>query len=154
MAYFEVSRAVGLSPQDSWRRVTDWPEHRVPLTRVRVRGGGPQQVGAIVVARTGVGPLGFEDPMEIVAWEPPDASGEGRCRLEKRGRLVLGWAEIRVGPAGPGSVVHWREELGCAGLPGVADPLLSSVARLTFGRTLDRLLATGTPGPPPPSARR
>jgi hypothetical protein len=60
--------------------------------------------------------------------------------MEKRGTVVRGWAELRVGP-GPttGSDVLWREELTLRGLPRAADPLVAAVGRFTFGRVLDGL---------------
>lgn len=43
------------------------------------------------MARTGIGPLAFADPMRVTVWRPPAADGRpGRCRLEKTGRLVFG----------------------------------------------------------------
>lgn len=62
----------------------------------------------------------------------------GLCRLEKRGRVVRGWAELEVHP-GPGgrARVIWRETLRC---PLVPEPLLGVAARSMFGRALNRLL--------------
>jgi hypothetical protein len=67
--------------------------------------------------------------------------GPGLCRLEKRGRIVKGWAEIEVRP-GPGgrARVLWREELGVRPLPRPFDPLLRAAARSVFGRAVNRLL--------------
>ncbi|RII15673.1 hypothetical protein DSC45_17730 [Streptomyces sp. YIM 130001] len=110
--------------------MTDWPRHRAPFTRVS---GDRNRV----VARTRIGPVGFDDPMDVVAWSPPH-----RCRLEKRGRVVRGWAEIEVASAaGGGAVVVWRESLRVLGVPGVADPLVAWVGRRVFGRQVDVLLA-------------
>src|SRR5258708_29242872 len=52
--------------EESWRRLTDWPRHAavVPLTRVTVRTPPPTGEGTVFVARSGVGPLVFDDPME------------------------------------------------------------------------------------------
>jgi hypothetical protein len=149
---FRITRAVTLPADEVWARVTDWPAHaaQVPLTAVVAVTPPPTGVGTVFVARSGTGRLGFDDPMEVVRWEPPGATdgdgrsgGDGRCRLEKRGRVITGWAEIEVCPRGSGTVVVWAEELRISLLPRLFDPLVGRVARWVFGRALDGLL-TGT----------
>lgn len=78
--------------------------------------------------------------MEVVRWEPPAGGRPGRCRLEKRGSVITGWAEIEVLPEGPGAVVVWVEELRIRFLPRLLDPLVARAGRLVFGRALDGLL--------------
>ncbi|MFD8999877.1 SRPBCC family protein [Streptomyces sp. NPDC059582] len=143
MVNFELERTAPLSLDEAWRRLTEWPRHGdvVPLTRVTVVTPPPTHEGTLIVARTGIGPLSFADRMEVTRWQPPDGDGPGRCRLEKRGRLVLGWAEIEVrpGPGGRARVV-WREEVRVRPLPSLFDPLLHAAARSVFGRAVNRLL--------------
>jgi hypothetical protein len=143
VALFRIERRSALPADEAWRRVTDWPRHadRVPLTRITVVPAPPTQVGTLVTARTGVGRAGFDDPMEVVVWEPPAPDRPGRCRLEKRGRAVLGWAEILVEPGVAGSRTVWREDLRVRGLPpALADAPTRLAARLLFGRVLAALL--------------
>ncbi|WP_175409625.1 SRPBCC family protein [Streptomyces sp. TRM64462] len=146
MSRFRVERATPLPPGEAWRRVTDWSAHAagVPLTRATVLTPGPARVGARFTVRTGVGRLGFDDPMEIVRWEPPRPGGDGPaagvCRVVKYGRLLGGWAEITVRAEAGGARVTWVEELRVRGLPRRCDALLTPVARRVFGRALDRLL--------------
>jgi len=140
---FQLERTVPLSPQDAWRRLTQWSRHgdAVPFTRVHVLTPPPTREGTVLVARSGVGPLAFDDRMEVTGWQPPDADGPGRCRLDKRGRVVLGWAEIEVRPSPGGRTrVIWREELRLRFLPSLFDPLLRTTARSVFGRAVNRLL--------------
>ncbi|MET8576842.1 SRPBCC family protein [Streptomyces sp. NPDC005012] len=136
MAEFLLERTVPLPLDEAWRRVTDWPRHGdvVPFTRVT-------SDGRFVRARTGLGPAGFLDLMEITVWSPPVDGAAGLCRLEKRGRVVRGWAELEVLP-GPGgrSRVRWREDLGIRFLPRLADPVVRATGRYVFGRALNRLL--------------
>lgn len=131
MALIEIVRDVRLSQDEAWNRLTDWRRHGdfVPLTSIRVTGDG-------FVARTGLGPLAFDDPMEIVAFEAPSF-----CRLEKRGRVVTGWAELRVAPFGDLTRVVWREDIHVTGTPRFADPLTKASSRKLFGRVIDGLLA-------------
>ncbi len=147
MALIVIERRTGLTAQESWRRVTRWERHadRVPLTRIRVthRPPGTAAVGLRFTARTGVGRAGFDDPMEIVGWQPPDGDRPGVCRIEKRGRLVTGWAEIEVRARPDGSEVRWREELRVAGLPRWCDGLTALSGRVVFGRAIGGLLAAG-----------
>jgi hypothetical protein len=138
-----LERTVPLPLDEAWRRLTEWPRHAqaVPLTRIRVTPAGPTHEGTLVVARSGIGPLSFADPMEVTVWQPPGDDTPGRCRLEKRGRVVTGWAEIEVRP-GPGgrTRVVWREELAVRFVPGGLDGVVERTARYVFGRAVNRLL--------------
>ncbi|BCL23824.1 SRPBCC family protein [Streptomyces tuirus] len=143
MANFLLERTVPLPLDEAWRRITRWPRHgeAVPLTVVRVEPPGPTRAGSLVVARSGAGPLAFDDPMEITVWQPPKDGTAGVCRLEKRGRVVLGWAELEVRP-GPGgrTRVIWREEIRIRFLPSLFDGVVRRSSRHVFGRALNRLL--------------
>ena len=131
-----------------WARLTDWPAHGrwVPLTTVRVLTDRPDGVGARFVGRTGAGPLGFDDPMEVVEWRPPEGWAGGRCAVVKQGRVVTGGAHFEVeSKAGGGCRVTWTEEveLGPAALrplTRVAAPLISVGGKAAFTRML-RLMA-------------
>ncbi|WP_369232458.1 SRPBCC family protein [Streptomyces sp. R21] len=143
MALFLLERTSPLPPTESWRRLTDWPRHAtvVPLTRVTVATPPPTRLGTVFVARSGVGPVAFDDPMEVVVWQPPEGGTSGRCRLAKRGTFVTGWAEIEVHPSDDGgSRVVWREELRVRWLPGFLDRPLAWTARRMFGRAAEGLL--------------
>ena len=132
MAPFVVRERTPLPPEVAWRRLVDWSAHGrfVPLTRIRVNGTGG--VGTVFVARTGLGRLGFDDPMEVVAWDPPR-----HARIEKRGRVVRGWAELTVTPDGDGALVTWTEEATPRGLPG---PVAERLGRRLFRRVVRGLL--------------
>ena len=131
MALFEIVREVRLPPEESWQRLTDWEQHarHVPLTRIIRTDDG-------FIARTGIWRLAFDDPMEIVEWREP-----AFCRLEKRGRVVTGWAEVSVEPQPAGSRVTWREDLHVRGLPRALDTLTRAVSTRVFSRVIDGLLA-------------
>ncbi|MFH8371609.1 SRPBCC family protein [Streptomyces sp. NPDC018031] len=157
MALIAFERRCPLPPAEAWRRVTDWPRHSagVPLTRITATPPGPTRVGTVVLARTGLWRLGFDDPMDVVRWEPPDEGRPGRCRLVKRGRVVTGWAEIEVRADGRGSWVGWREDARVRALPRLFDAPTARAGRLVFGRVVDTLLAgpggsaeTGRGAPP------
>ncbi|MFG2640575.1 SRPBCC family protein [Streptomyces sp. NPDC048370] len=146
MSLFRVERRSGLPVEEVWRRLTDFTAHGrlVPLTRSRMLSPGPTRVGTRFVARTGIGRFAVDDPMEVVVWEPPtpgQPGQPGRCRLEKRGRVVLGHAVIEVYAAqGGGTRAVWVEELRVRGVPGALDPVLALAGRRLFGRAMDGLL--------------
>ncbi|MER5227457.1 SRPBCC family protein [Streptomyces flaveus] len=143
MALFLLERVDPSPVAQVWRRLTTWERHGdvVPLTRVTVVTSPPTREGTVFVARSGVGPFAFDDPMEVVTWRPPADGRSGLCRLVKRGTFVTGWAEIAVHPHGNGgSRVVWREDLGVRRLPSAFDRPLGWVARGMFGRAVDRLL--------------
>ncbi|MFC9324176.1 SRPBCC family protein [Kitasatospora sp. NPDC057015] len=142
MALFRITRRSELPAAEAWQRMTDWERHAgpVPFTAIRLVGPAAAGVGTRFTARTAIGPVGFDDPMEVTSWQSPQAGHPGLCRLEKRGTVVTGWAEIEVRPHREGSVVQWREDLRVAALPRALDPLTAHCGRLLFGRVMRRLL--------------
>jgi len=135
VALFEIVREVHLPPEEAWRRLTDWEQHgqHVPLTHIIRTDDG-------FIARTGIWRFTFDDRMEIVEWREPSF-----CRLEKRGRVVTGWAEVQVGALPTGSRVTWREDLHVRGVPRLFDGLTRAVSTRMFSRVIDRLLAPSGP---------
>jgi len=91
-------------PEQAWRAVVDWPRQGQWMPATRVRGG--HGAGAQVVARTGIGPLGFTDTMVITHWEPPR-----RCEVAHTGRVIRGAGVFDLVPAGAGSELRWTERL-------------------------------------------
>ena len=91
-------------PEQAWRAVVDWPRQGQWMLATRVRGG--HGAGAQVVAKTGIGPLGFTDTMVITHWEPPR-----RCVVAHTGRVIRGAGVFEVVPAGAGSELRWTERL-------------------------------------------
>ena len=95
---------VAAEPAATWRAAVDWPRQREWIWATRVSGGhGP---GAEVTGWTGIGPVGFTDPMVITEWDPPR-----RCVLRHTGWLVRGSGIFEVAPHGPGSQFRWTEHL-------------------------------------------
>ncbi len=124
-----------------WSRITDWPVHGrwIPLTTVRVTSARPDGVGATFVGTSGLGPIGFDDPMEVVEWSPPAGGRPGHCRVEKHGRLLLGWAEVDVESlTADTSRVSWTEQVQVAPvrLTRPFDRLITAGAKFGFDRAL------------------
>ena len=143
MALFEVSQETPHAPEQAWARLVDWPRHGryVPFTTVRITTAPPNGLGTVFVAHTGVGRFGFDDPMEVVRWTPPVDGAGGHCRLDKRGPVMHGWAELTVEPHGTGARASWREDVSVGKLPRFTDAGTALSSRLLFGRVLRGLLA-------------
>lgn len=142
---FDVVRRTPRSADDAWARVTDWERHGhfIPFTTVSRLPGPAEGVGRIFVGRTALGPLGFDDPMEVTYWRPPSGGKPGVCRIVKRGDVVTGWAVLTVEPDGRGARVRWNESARFAIAGPWLDWLTDLGGRLAFGHLVDGLLDDG-----------
>ena len=142
MTGFDVVRQTTLSAPEAWRRVTEWDRHGdyVPFTRVTVD-REPSTGHVTFVARTGVGPLGFDDVMAVTYSRPPSGADPGIARIVKQGRVVLGWAVLTVTPLESGSEVRWHEEARLRWTRGPIVTLVDRVVAGGFHRLLDGLLS-------------
>jgi hypothetical protein len=149
VASFEVVRHTHLSADDAFARLTDWPRHAafIPLTSIWWVGLVRDEVGARFVARTSLGPLRFDDPMEVVFWQPPVGGSPGVCRVDKRGRVVVGSTLITVTPSSEGSVAHWQEDASVRLVGRLAAWPTQLAGRRLFGRLLDGILSDEGPDP-------
>lgn len=146
MGTFTIERTVAAPPSRVWEVVTDWAGYPrwIPLTTMRLD-PGPTRVGWSFAGLTGIGRLRFSDAMRITGWAPPDATGSGTFRLIKVGRLLAGWAEVRVQPLAGGeqTALLWRENIVVR--PLVLGRLLAPLAdrfnRLLFARVVDAMAA-------------
>ncbi len=114
---------------------TVWP--------TRYRGQG---VGGGIAARTGIGPFGFLDTMDITRWDPPRA-----CHVVHTGTLVRGTGTFEVEPRpGGGATFIWGEQLdlplgalGRAGWP-LVKPLFAAGLKVSL-RRFARWVEAGRP---------
>jgi hypothetical protein len=145
MALIRTERLVDADAPAAWQLVTDWPAQSrwIPLTTVFVDHWGPAGpgVGTRFTGRSRLGPVHFDDPMEVTEWQPPDGSTAGRCRVRKLGPWLTGWAEVEVRPAGDGALVRWTEQVRVRWVPGMADPAVGAVGSAFFARVLRRVAA-------------
>jgi len=152
-ALLRAETEVAVSAEQLWAVLADWSRQGewIPLTSVRsVRGDG-HGVGGRIQAWTGVGPIGFADPMVITHWDPPR-----RCEVLHLGSVVRGEAGFDVAAAGSGARVAWWESvelpLGAIGQAGWR--LTGHLWRMGRDRSLARLRhlaedgsGSGEPGP-------
>jgi hypothetical protein len=106
MSLLEVSSHVLVSaePERVWQAAMDWSRQQDWMWGTRVRGG--TGVGARVVARTGLGPLGFADTMVITEWDPPN-----RCVVRHTGKIIRGLGIFEVARRGQLCEFRWTEQL-------------------------------------------
>jgi carbon monoxide dehydrogenase subunit G len=95
---------VDAEPEQVWQAAVDWPRQREWIWATRVRGG--HGAGAEVTGWTGIGPVGFTDPMVITDWDPPR-----RCEVTHTGRVVGGTGVFEVAPQGSRCEFRWTEHL-------------------------------------------
>lgn len=122
-----------LRADQAFSRALDLDRHDrlVPLTRI-IRTGTELAAGVSFTARTGMGPLHFDDIMTVTAWDPPRLA-----RLVKTGRLLRGWVQVEVRAWGEGSALRWTQQVRLPlGLSRPAAPLL----RLGYRAVVRRLL--------------
>src|SRR4051812_42117897 len=100
MAHFEVHLGSTLPAPEVWRRVLDLRGHTavIPFTTVTGTAMTADELvaGSRFVARTGLGPLGFDDIMVVDEISPPTADRAGEARIHKEGRLVRGSIDLVV----------------------------------------------------------
>jgi hypothetical protein len=109
MPVLALSVDVDAPAAQTWAAAVDWARQGEWMlgTRVRPTVGNGQGVGGRVEAFSGIGPIGFLDPMEITLWQPPRA-----CHVKHLGRVVRGTGAFEVEPRGDArSRFHWREDL-------------------------------------------
>lgn len=112
-----------------WNALADWEGHSewIPLTRVRIL-HGDGGLGTKFVARTGIGPLGFDDNMTVIEFDATTT----HAVVEKTGPLLKGSAGFRITPTAQGCALEWFETVQVPGLPRILVPLVNKIATAAF----------------------
>ncbi|WP_229117696.1 hypothetical protein [Enemella evansiae] len=144
MAEFLIRIRSPLAPEETLAALFDLAAHTavIPLTTVNHDGRG-LRAGTEFTAHTGLGPVGFDDPMRVLEWTPPEPNRTGRVLIAKQGWLLDGRIEALIRAADTGSVVEWRQELLVRGLPRRFDPLIARVGAAAYGMVIRQLLIRG-----------
>ncbi|WP_168582872.1 hypothetical protein [Gephyromycinifex aptenodytis] len=145
MARFTIRLNTDLDTAEAWRRLWDLDAHSelIPLTRLSGDGTGGRQLqpGDCFIARTGIGPIGVDDVMQVRAFDAPAPGEPARAEVVKTGRMIRGRIEAELRGRSGGSELVWTQEIGIAGLPAALDPVVAAVATAAYGSVLKRLLA-------------
>ncbi len=144
-AKVSVRATTTASVDDAWALITDWPAQSrwIAFTKVSIVREA-DGVGSRFTGRTRLGPIWFDDPMEVTIWDPPVAGGRGYCKVQKFGPWLLGTAEIEVAPASDGAggaVVTWRETVKTRGVPSVFNPIVRASIGILFRSTMRKAIA-------------
>ncbi|MBB1510416.1 hypothetical protein [Tessaracoccus sp. MC1756] len=142
MSRFTVTLHADCPPPEALSRVLDLRAHSrvIPFTTLTPAPSFAElEPGARFVARTAIGPFGFDDPMVV---EHLDA-GPGRCsaRLRKQGRAIRGLIRVECLPDDGGATVIWRQAVHLPWWPRRLHWLAVPVLRAGYRRVLRRLLA-------------
>ena len=144
MATFRVRLSSAVPPDEAWRRVLDLRAHDrvIPLTRVTTGRSSAADLapGSRFVARTGVGPVGFDDVMVVEAITPPRGAEPGSARIRKEGKVVRGSIDLLMRATPTGSVVSWTQDIEVRGVPRALGWLTAGASRAAYGWALRRLL--------------
>jgi hypothetical protein len=147
MARFSVTVDSDLPAPEAWRRLLDLEAHTavIPLTTVTGDALAARDLvdGSRFVARTALGPVGFDDVMVVESIAAPAATTAGRARIRKEGKVIRGDIDLLVTPTASGSTVEWSQRIGVRGVPALLDPVVAKVAGAAYGSTIRRLLARG-----------
>lgn len=156
MSPVTVRRVVDRPIHEVWAAVADPAVHRLPLTTVQVPAAG-LGVGARFVARTGVGPLRFADPMIVTRWSPPQRPGrepdagppsqvpaEAGYAVVKVGRVLTGWAQVQLQALDDRrTALVWTEHICVkpSAIGPLLQPLTDRAVAAMFGRAVDAMLS-------------
>lgn len=135
---FDVTVSLPCDAATAWIALTDWAGHGnwIPATTMQILdgSGGP---GTRFVARSGLGPLGFDDRMAVTELDVRTHS----ARVEKTGPWLTGTAGFTITDRPTGCDVAWTEDVLAPGIPAFAAPVVAALARRAFRMALHRLAA-------------
>lgn len=140
MAEFVVRLRSPLGARACFAAVADWDAHQAAIPLTRLIHDGEPRVGQRFVARTGVGPVAFDDVMVVQAFVPPESDSPGTApgvgEVVKTGRVVAGRVRWTVTPVPDGSAVEWAQTLTIPWLPRLLDPIVGLIGRRAYGWAL------------------
>jgi hypothetical protein len=140
MADFVIRASTPLSASACFDRLVDWDAHSAAIPLTRLDHDGEPRIGQHFVARTGVGRLGFDDPMVVELLRRPAGDLPGVVEVAKQGRVISGRVQWTVTPTEAGSDVEWTQHLVVGWLPRWLDPLVGALGRIAYGAGLRRIL--------------
>lgn len=142
-ASFAITLTAGVTPDHAFLRVLDLRAHDriIPFTRVSPAVPAEElRAGYRFVARTGIGVLGFDDPMRVESVSVHGPSEPATAVLVKEGRVIQGRVRLQITPMSGGSRLTWHQQVRLPWLPGFLQTPAARVLRFGYRRMLTRLL--------------
>lgn len=98
--------------------------------------------GTEFVARTAIGPVGFNDVMRVerITLRRDDHSAASAV-ISKHGRVIRGTIRLTITPTPTGSHVRWDQEVQLPWLPRFAQAPAVRIIRVGYRRVLSQLLS-------------
>jgi len=144
VADFVIRASSPLPASVCFEKLVDWDAHSAAIPLTRLQHDGDVRLGQRFVARTGVGPLGFDDPMQVELLRRPTGDNAdalpGVVEVAKQGRVIGGRVRWTVTPTPTGTEVEWAQQLTIGWLPRWLDPVVGVFGRIGYGLGLRRLL--------------
>ena len=130
MAHFQLDFNSGLPPADAFARLVDLDAHSAVIPFTTLTHQPPLRRGSTYVARTALGPVGFDDQMVVTDYVEPTATTAGRVAFRETGRWVLGdiLLTVAAAPSG-GSLIDWQQDIRIRWLPSLFDPVVARIVR-------------------------
>lgn len=126
---FTVHTHWSIDPDTLWRALIDWQGHGdwVPATTVEVT-QGDGDVGTTFVARTGVGPLAFDDHMVVMSRDDDART----ATVRKTGPVLFGEAGFTVISTPNGCMLTWFEDVTIPRVPRFVGPVATLPSKASF----------------------
>lgn len=145
---FTVHFDTPLAPEDALRRILDLRQHDriIPFTRLTPTIAADQlRPGTEFVARTAIGPVGFNDVMRVekITLRRDDHSVASTV-ISKNGRVIRGTIRLTITATSTGSHVRWDQEVQLPWLPRFAHAPAVRIIRVGYRRVLSQLLSVAT----------
>lgn len=141
---FTVTFDSPLAPDAALARILDLRQHDriIPFTGLAPRMAADQlRPGSEFVARTAIGPVGFDDRMRVEAITLGADQPEASAVISKHGRAIRGTIRLAITPTPTGSHVRWLQTVQLPWLPRFAQAPAVRIIRLGYRRVLSQLLA-------------
>lgn len=133
---FTLEQDWHIEPSRLWAALSDWAGHGewIPATTVRIL-DGDGGLGTRFVARTGLGPIAFDDNMTVIEFDATTT----HAVVKKTGPLLTGSAGFRIEPRAHGSHLIWFETIRVPLLPRFLTPLVAAIGKQLFLLSLKQL---------------
>lgn len=142
---FTLTARAPISAAEAWQRLLDLQRHTQAIVLTRITpDDAPMQAGLRFVARTQLGPVGFDDVMDVRTADGPVKRKPGHLVIDKETLGLAGTVEVTVEQLATGARLVWRQRLDGGGPLLLLHPLASVVVGAGYAVALRKILGPGT----------